>query len=134
MKPRVFMTTFFGQVTSKKNNKMPFRRRNGSMGVRMSEAARQQEEEMAKVFEADFEMQELKHEWFENRRIEVVVEIWNKDARKHDPDNQLSAILDALKKAKIFPDDSQLTIKKETCEYMGIDKDDPRAEITVYAF
>ena len=66
------MTTYFGQVTSKKNNKMPFRRRNGSMGVRMSEAARAQEEDMAKVFEADFAMQELKHEWFENKRIEVM--------------------------------------------------------------
>ena len=103
------------------------------MGVRMSEAARAQEEDMAKVFEADFAMQELKHEWFENKRIEVIVEIWNKDARKHDLDNQVSAILDALKKAKIIPDDSQLTVQKETSEYKGIDKEDPRAEITVLA-
>ena len=135
MKPRIYMTAYLGQVTSKKNNKVVSVNRNtGRPFVRMSDHAKAQEREMIVLFKDDFILQELKHEWFENRRIEVVVEIWNKDARKHDLDNQLSTILDALVKAQVIPDDSQTTVQKVTCEYMGVDKDDPRAEITVYAF
>ena len=134
MKQRLFLSTFFGQVTSKKNNKVvSINRHTGKPFVRMSDLAKAQEREMVITFRDDFILQDLKHEWFENRRIEVVVEIWNKDARKHDLDNQLSTILDALVKANVIPDDSQRTVAKVTCEYRGIDKDDPRAEITVYA-
>ena len=134
MKPRMFMTTYFGQVTAKKNNKViSVNRHTGQPFVRMNDRAKAQERDMIITFKDDFIMQELKHEWFENRRIEVIVEIWNKDARKHDTDNQLSTIMDALVKAQIIPDDSQLTVAIETIEYKGIDKDDPRAEITVYA-
>jgi len=134
MKPKVFMTNYFGQVTSKKNNKViSINKKTGRPFVRTNDLAKAQEREMIFTFKDDFILQELKHEWFENRRIEVIVEIWNKDDRKHDLDNQVSTILDALVKAKIIPDDSQHTVKKVTCEYKGIDKEDPRAEITVYA-
>ena len=61
----------------------------------------------------------------------MIVEVWNKDNRKHDLDNQVSTILDALVKAGVIPDDSQTTVQKITAEYKGIDKDDPRAEITI---
>lgn len=135
MKPNVFLTTYFGQVTAKKNNKViSINRKTGRPFVRMNDLAKAQEKDMIATFRDDFILQNKKHEQFENRRIEVVVNIWNKDARKHDLDNQVSTILDALSKANIFPDDSQMNVKKITCEYMGIDKDDPRAEITVYAF
>lgn len=128
------MTTYLGQVTSKKNNKViAINRRTGRPFVRMNDLAKAQEREMIAVFKDDFLMQQMKREWFEGRRIEVVVEVWNKDARKHDLDNQLSTILDALTKAQVLPDDSQLTVMKVTAEYKGIDKEDPRAEITVTA-
>lgn len=131
---REFMTTYLGQVTSKKNNKViAINRRTGRPFVRMNDLAKAQEREMIAVFKDDFLMQQMKREWFEGRRIEVVVEVWNKDARKHDLDNQLSTILDALTKAQVIPDDSQLTVTKVTAEYKGIDKEDPRAEITVTA-
>ncbi len=131
---REFMTTYLGQVTSKKNNKViAINRRTGRPFVRMNDLAKAQEREMIAVFKDDFLMQQMKREWFEGRRIEVVVEVWNKDARKHDLDNQLSTILDALTKAQVLPDDSQLTVAKVTAEYKGIDKEDPRAEITVTA-
>lgn len=131
---REFMTTYLGQVTSKKNNKViAINRHTGRPFVRMNDLAKAQEREMVAIFKDDFLMQQMKREWFEGRRIEVVVEIWNKDARKHDLDNQLSTILDALTKAQVLPDDSQLTVAKVTAEYKGIDRDDPRAEITVTA-
>lgn len=132
---REFMTTYLGQVTSKKNNKViAINRRTGRPFVRMNDLAKAQEREMIAVFKDDFLMQQMKREWFEGRRIEVVVEVWNKDARKHDLDNQLSTILDALTKAQVLPDDSQLTVAKVTAEYKGIDKDDPRASNRLFFF
>lgn len=129
-----FMTTYLGQVGSKKNNKViAINRRTGQPFVRMNDLAKAQEREMVAVFKDDFLIQRMRREWFEGRRIEVVVEIWNKDARKHDLDNQLSTILDALSKAQVIPDDSQMTVAKVTAEYKGIDREDPRAEITVIA-
>lgn len=132
MQQKQFLTTYFGQVTAKKNNKViSVNQHTGKPFVRMSDRAKVQEREMVGIFSSDFVMQGLRHEFFDDARIEVVVEIWNKDARKHDTDNQLSTIMDALVKAGVIPDDSQLTVTKETVEYKGIDKDDPRAEITV---
>jgi hypothetical protein len=131
---RKFYTTYFGQVTAKKNNKViSINQHTGRPFVRMSDRAKVQEKEMVGVFDADFAMQGLLHEDFDNARIEVIVEVWNKDKRKHDLDNQVSTILDALVKARVIPDDSQDTVVKITAIYKGLDKDDPRAEITVVA-
>lgn len=134
MRPKLFMTTYFGQVTGKKNNKVvSINRRTGKPFVRMNDLAKAQEREMVSDFQDDMMAQGLKPDWAEARRIEVVVEVWNKDARKHDLDNQVSTILDALVKAEVIPDDSQTTVQKITAEYKGVDKLDPRADITVYA-
>lgn len=132
MQQKQFLTTYFGQVTAKKNNKViSVNQHTGKPFVRMSDRAKVQEREMVGIFSSDFVMQGLRHEFFDDARIEVVVEVWNKDNRKHDLDNQVSTILDALVKAGVIPDDSQTTVQKITAEYKGIDKDDPRAEITI---
>lgn len=132
MKKIVFETDYFGQVTAKKNSKViAINHRTGRPFVRTNDAAKKQEREMVENFVYDMNFAKLKPEDFEDRRIEVNVEVWNKDRRKHDLDNQLSTILDALVKARILPDDSQETVYKVTAEYMGVDKDDPRAAITI---
>ena len=130
----IFETDYFGQVTGKKNNKViSINRHTGKPFVRMNDNAKNQERVMVENFAYDMSFNHLRPEDFENRRIEVIVEIWNKDNRKHDLDNQLSTILDALVKAGVLPDDSQNTVMKVTATYMGIDKEDARAQITIIA-
>lgn len=130
----VFETDYFGQVTGKKNSKMiAINRHTGKPFVKMNERAKQQEKEMVENFSYDMKFNNLTPEDFAGRHIEVIVEVWNQDKRKHDLDNQLSTILDALVKAKVLPDDSQETVGKVSAEYKGVDKEDPHAYITVIA-
>ena len=130
----VFETDYFGQVTGKKNSKMiAINRHTGKPFVKMNERAKQQEKEMVENFSYDMKFNKLTPEDFAGRHIEVIVEVWNQDKRKHDLDNQLSTILDALVKAKVIPDDSQETVNKVSAEYKGVDKEDPHAYITVIA-
>ena len=129
----VFETDFYGQVVGKKNSKMIAMTRNGRPFIKSNAKASQQEATMVECFSYDMKFAKLNPEDFENRKIEVTVEIWNKDERKHDLDNQLSTILDALVKADVLPDDSQKSVQKVTAEYKGVDRDDPRAWITIIA-
>lgn len=127
-----FVSAYFGQVTGKKNSKtIAFNRRTGKPFVRMNDKAKMQELEMVLAFKEDFRSQGFKYDAFKNTTVEVRVEIWNKDNRKHDLDNQVSTVLDALVKAKVIFDDSQNTVIKLVVEYKGVDKYDPRAEITI---
>ena len=130
----VFETDYYGQVVGKKNSKViSINKHTGKPFVRMNDKAKAQEQEMVSNFAYDLDYYKRKPEDFEGKRIEVIVEIWNQDRRKHDLDNQLSTILDALVKAKVLPDDSQNSVTKVVAEYKGIDREDPRALITVIA-
>lgn len=130
----IFETDYYGQVTGKKNSKMiAINQRTGRPFVRMNDKAKAQEREMVDNFRYDMSYHKLTPQDFAGRRIEVSVEVWNKDKRKHDLDNQVSTILDALVKAEVLPDDSQETVQKITAEYMGVDKEDPHVYITVIA-
>lgn len=130
----VFETDFYGQVTAKKNSRViSINPRTGKPFVRSNDAAKAQEREMVENFAYDMAFYKRKPEDFENRTIEVKIEVWNKDNRRHDLDNQLSTILDALVKAKVLPDDSQSVVYKVSAEYKGVDKEDPRTLITIIA-
>ena len=130
----IFETDYFGQVTGKKNSKViSINQHTGRPFVRMNDKAKAQEREMIDNFRYDLSYNKLRPMDFQDKRIEVIVEVWNKDKRKHDLDNQVSTILDALVKAGVLPDDSQETVYKITAEYKGVDKEDPHVYITVIA-
>lgn len=130
----VLETDWYGQVTGKKNSKViAINRSTGRPFVRMNDKAKAQEREMVENFRYDMQINNLRPMDFQDKRIEVSVEVWNKDKRKHDLDNQVSTILDALVKAEVLPDDSQDTVQKITAEYMGVDKEDPHVYITIIA-
>lgn len=132
---QLFNTEYLGQVTSKKNSRViSLNRRTGHFFSRASDRAKSQEIDMVTQFRSDFCKQGFTKEDFNNLIIEIRVKVWNKDRRKHDLDNQVSTILDALVKAEIFPDDKQEIVSRIDAEYMGVDKEKPRVEIFVYGY
>lgn len=60
--------------------------------------------------------------------VNVELLFWLPDERKRDPSNLLKAVLDALK-AVAYDDDSR--VRSLSFLVMGVDKDNPRVEITV---
>ena len=67
----------------------------------------------------------------EDREFEIAVFIFQKNKKRRDLDNQLTAILDGLVAANIIPDDSNKFVKMLTVAQAGIDKENPRAEIRI---
>lgn len=65
------------------------------------------------------------------RKFTVKIRVFNKDNRRHDLDNQISTILDALVKSEILRDDDQNTVTIIAAIYKGLDRDNPRAEIEI---
>lgn len=65
------------------------------------------------------------------RRCMVTINAYMPDARRRDVDNVLKASLDALGAARVYNDDSQIV--RLTVERMGIDRGNPRLEITLEA-
>jgi|GEM_PF-1189288 len=128
---RTYYGTYFGQVTSKKNSKTPFKKRNGTLGVRMKKEARDQEKAMSEAFSSDFDEQKFAKGYFDNAELEVIVEFYNKDAHRRDIDNQLTSVMDALVKGGVIPDDSQAHVVQEVVRFAGVDSVDPRAEVTI---
>lgn len=127
-----FVTTYYGQVTGKKNSKMiAVNRYTGKPFVRMNDKAKEQEKEMVEDFRFDKKVARLRDEDLVGKRFRVEMEIWNKDRRKHDLDNQVSTVLDALVKAEVLSDDSAETVWYVSAEYMGVDKKMPRAKVTL---
>ena len=127
-----FVTTYYGQVTGKKNSKMiAVNRYTGKPFVRMNDKAKEQEREMVEDFRFDKKVARLRDEDLVGKRFRVEMEIWNKDRRKHDLDNQVSTVLDALVKAEVLPDDSAETVWFVSAEYMGVDKKMPRVKVVL---
>lgn len=61
--------------------------------------------------------------------ISISVVFYWKDLRRHDLDNGLATIMDALKDAKVVEDDDFLHIDAVHAVYGGLDRVNPRCEI-----
>lgn len=125
--------TYHGVVTAKKNSKQIIwnRRTNRPMLI-SNKRAKKQETDMA----WDFLMQAKEQGWpcgedRENSTFSIEIEVWNKDRRRRDLDNQATAILDALTNAQVIPDDSVDFVPKLSVKYQGIDGEDPRAKVKI---
>ncbi len=125
--------TYQGTVTAKKNSKqIIFNRRTHRPMLISNHRAKKQEGDMA----LEFLLQAKDNRWYigrdrENRAYHITMKIWNKDRRRRDLDNQATAILDALTNAQVIPDDSVEYVPMLNVEYMGIDRENPRAEVKI---
>jgi len=63
----------------------------------------------------------------------VLLRFWAPDKRAADLSNKTESIMDLLVDAKIIEDDNWWIINNLTLEFMGVDKVNPRCEITLYA-
>ena len=124
---------YHGTVTAKKNSKQIIRNpRTGRPMLISNRRAKKQENDMA----WDLLIQAKDEGWpcgedKINSTFQIEINIWNKDRRRRDLDNQTTAILDALVNAQVIPDDSADIVPKIIMEYKGIDAEDPRAEIHI---
>ena len=122
--------TYHGAVYSKKNSKrIIVNRRTGRPQIISNQRAREMEVAMAKEFQA--QAAGVKWKADTNATYEVSIFIWTKDRTRRDLDNQATSILDALVAAGVIPDDSTKYVTSLYVEFMGVDKNDPRAEVMV---
>lgn len=125
--------TYYGTVTAKKNSKqVVWNRRTHLPMIISSKRAKKQEGDMVE----SFALQAYQEKWVcgeprENSTFSIEIQVWNKDRRRRDLDNQATAILDALVLAGIIPDDGVDFVPRLTVEYKGLDRENPRAVIKI---
>lgn len=124
--------TYFGVIHAKKNSKQIIKNpHTGKPMIISNGKARDQEEAMAWAFKTQAPQAWLQYAVHPETTVEITIRIWEKDRRRRDLDNQATAILDALVQGNVIPDDSSQIVRKLTVEYMGVDKEQPRAEIKI---
>lgn len=124
--------TYFGVIHAKKNSKQIIKNpHTGKPMIISNGKARDQEEAMAWAFKTQAPQAWLQYAVHPETMVEITIHIWEKDRRRRDLDNQATAILDALVQGNVIPDDSSQIVRKLTVEYMGVDKEQPRAEIKI---
>lgn len=62
---------------------------------------------------------------------ELEMKIWFGSERRADCDNRLASVCDLLQDIGVLEDDDRKTLRKLTVESMGLDRENPRAEITL---
>lgn len=139
-----YMTmTYFGIIKAKKNSKQIIRGRDGRPLIISNTAARANEADMIEQFEAQLAEYGKRpmtaaertkamldaNECRLNYKIEAT--IYQPNNIRRDLDNQITSILDALTKSGAILDDCRKYVKELSVIDGGIDKDRPRAEITI---
>lgn len=126
---RTLNLVYHGVVYSKKNSRRTFYRYDTRKVVNIpSKQAAIQEQTMVMGFKAQRTMAWRPDEY---ATYSVRVQIYQKNKQRRDLDNQVTSILDALVRARILPDDDFTHLQHIEVDFVGLDKNDPRAIIEV---
>lgn len=137
MTTHVIDVIYYGQTLSKKNRHVP----NGRGGITLDAGARQNENDIVAQIEPKLRKMGIrtwepdtiaKDEWLvKKRKANVSVTFFDDSHRRRDLDNQLTTILDALKRTNAIPDDDKRFVNGVGAFDGGVDADNPRAEISI---
>lgn len=113
----------FGNIPSKKNSRRLFARGNKLINIPSEKYVEWHDVAVKQIEEQN--IPPIKG------RVEISAKIWYANNRRKDNDNTFQSILDLLQDCGIIEDDSWQIVPKCEIEAMGIDKNNPRAEITI---
>lgn len=130
---------YHGIIKAKKNSKQIIRGADGRPRIISNCAARENEDDMVRQFIAQgcrpLSVQQRTIAMLEaGKRGEtyaIEATIWQPNGIRRDLDNQITSILDALTKSGAILDDCRKFVRKISVIDGGIDKQDPRAKITI---
>ena len=117
--------TIKGNVPSQKNRKIisvnratgrPFLRSADSVKVWQASALIQLQQQFKGFVVTDYP-------------INLNIVVWYDNKRRHDLDNALGTVMDALTAAEVIEDDSTKYVECITVQFGGHDKENPRVEI-----
>lgn len=119
--------TYHGMVISKKNTKRIIRNtKTGKPMMISNKAALANEHDMID----QFSVQTLKQKKpVAKCKVEIV--IYEPNLQRRDLDNQATSILDALTRSEVIKDDSIKCVKELNVRLGGIDRENPKAIITI---
>lgn len=63
--------------------------------------------------------------------IQIHMRVWYPDNRRRDNDNLWKIVMDTLESSGLIDDDRWQICRKETVEAMGVDRENPRIELTI---
>lgn len=117
--------TITGQVPAKKNNKrIVYNKKTNRPFIISSDRALDWKEY------AHYQLKAQPHPQLDcDAYIKMV--FFNKDRRRHDLDNMGATVLDFLVEEKVIEDDNCERLSNLLLQYGGVDKDNPRVEISI---
>lgn len=119
--------TISGDCPSKKNNKrIVTNRKTGKPFIISSE--RHNDWETGAIEELSLQFNGYK---VTDYPITISATFYNSSKRRKDLDNQISSVLDVLVKAGVIEDDNVNFIDRLSLKYGGVDKHNPRVEISL---
>lgn len=115
--------TLYGSIPSKKNSKRIVCR--GTRPILLS-SEKYLDWEVEQLFKIKSSRPAMPY-----RQCIMSIRYWGKDNRKTDMDNKNASILDLLVKAEYLLDDNWFVVRRLDAEFMGVDKSNPRAEVSI---
>ncbi len=119
--------TYYGMVISKKNTKRIIRNaKTGKPMMISNKAALANEHDMINQFSVQTLAQDKPI-----GKCKISIVIYEPNLQRRDLDNQATSILDALTRSEVIKDDSIKCVKELNVRLGGIDRENPKAIITI---